>query len=464
MRVLVVPNVSKDILHESHWVGITEIVRGFREACCPVWFEVLTPKGALDEYKSGENYRLVPFDFGVSRMAEEVAPTVDMYRLLNIRSSPLDFDVILNQRTIFAPSLKRLVKAKTQRMNVEIPIVNLAPQVKSPSLCKSGALTFYGDDELILEACSVLMDRAVVLNEYEKENLRETARSVLAPALLRDLDKRVYVLWLNGLDYELHDRLVAWGKEKKQGVTVMSGGRLNSMQKRFPLVAEIMSLVQKMRPGYRYVVTTPEPKHGDWEDKYAFEWMWRCDRDEFLRQAAQADVSGYCAVDEGIGVCNFEMLMTGVVPVIMDAKWVEPNLPGYPFVGLGIDDMVMKVIWVSEHLEKANEMVEPVRKYIREQYSGHERFRGMYEFMKAAMPPLPKSGSLGLLIRKAMEKGGDRVPASEFWRLMTELSDTGRRFGEPDILNRFYLRQLVEAEGFVDLCDGPEPVYERKMV
>ena len=297
------------------------------------------------------------------------------------------------------------------------------------------------------------------MDDYEKENLRETARAVLTPALLRDFDKRVYVLWMNGMKYEEHDRLRERGREGKKGVTVLYGGRLNSGQKRFPLVAQVMREVQRLRPDWRYVVTTPESDHGKWAEE--FEWMWQCDREEFLRQSAMADVSVYCAVDEGVGVCNFEMLMTGVVPVILDAKWVEPNLPGYPFVVGGVQDMVKMVIWVGENVEKANEMVEPVRKWIRTKYSGTERYSGMYEFMRNRLPPLPRSGSLGALIRKAFEAAGtERVPSSRLWQLMSELSDSGRKFGEPDILNRFYLRKLVAGEGFVDLVDGPEPVYE----
>jgi hypothetical protein len=835
MRILLIPNVSRDVIHESHWVGCMEIVDGFRQAGLPVWFEVLVPDGVLQG--GGENYRLVPFEFGVSRMSEEVAPSVDLYRLLNIRSSPLDFDVVLNQRTIFAPTLKRLVKAKTARMNVDVPIVNLYPQVKSPSLCKTGALTFYGEDEMILEACSVMMDCGVVLNDYEKENLRQTCRAVLAPALLRDFDRRVYVLWINGIDYDTLDKVAAYGEQQKHGTTVMYGGRLNclvpdtlvwsdnglkeigdmragdnvvsrdghlcrvsrvykgkyegklirlkaaylpsvmmtpehyvwvqpwgkrrkyieqyvtengkkvsrcrnvvvkyeprwmrandlmnaicaqkvksdlkrirydvvlpfdrrehdleeldgglcwlvglfagdgsiaaggralefrlgpdqdaiadkidviarklgvrthrrvridkrdgssvlrvlmfstsmcrfmrrfvtgkkaflkeltpeimclpaakqvkvieglddsdgcaftvrprsgsqlmyssfcsssrklalqyqmlclrtgeiagissspptdsvlncrilhgkriwhafvtgaardglvdcgqlsatikcvdevdydgevvdmsidggrcyvtqsglvhnSMQKRFPHAAQIMAEVKKHRPEWRYLVTTPEADKGKWEE-YPFEWIWRCNRDEFWKEASMADVSVYCAVDEGVGVCNFEMLMLGVVPVIMDARWVDENLPEYPFVASGVEDMARMVIWVGENVKKANEMVDPVRRWIRLMYSGLARFTGLYEFMRTMMPPLPKSGSLGSLIREAFDAGGDRVPASQLWKLMSELSESGREFGKPDILNRFYLRSLIASEGFVDLCDGPEPVFVR---
>jgi hypothetical protein len=119
-------------------------------------------------------------------------------------------------------------------------------------------------------------------------------------------------------------------------------------------------------------------------------------------------------------------------------------------------------IWVGENIDKANEMVNPVRHWIRAKYSGSWRFTGMHKFMQKWMPPLPKSGSLGVLIREAFDAAGtEKVPSSMLWKLMSELSESGGEFGKPDILNRFYLRKLVLSEGFVDLCDGPEPVYMR---
>jgi len=454
MRVLVLPNCSKDVLNDSHWYLLMQIING--SADLPMWFTVLTPATGL---AGGANYDLVPFPLGVSRMSDEVAPTVDLYRLLNIRSSPLDFDCVLNQRTIFAPSLRRLVKAKTQRFNVDVPIFNLYPQVKKPDACKSGALTFYGDDELVLEACSAFMDYAITLNDYEKSNLFETVRAVMKPSMLKDFDDRVFPLFLVGIDFDEMQRVR--GRRVPQDVPVVFyGGRLNRGQKRIEMVLDTMSEIHKVRPHYRFAVCTFETENKLFVEKYPFvEWHFEAPRSLYLDLVSQATVGIYCAVEEGVGTCNFEWLLGGAVSVIRDAPWVQGDLPGYPFVVGNALDHVAVAIWVCEHQERANEMAEPIRAYLRREYNQPWRFRQMYEFMKARESNPGPVGSLAELVKAALDGLGGEVSQSALFQKMTELSEKHRAFGGPDLLNRFYLRRIVSACGWIDKCDGPEPLY-----
>lgn len=478
MRILALPFVSDPVENDPYFVNLMDVINGFAKAGLRSWWHVVLP----DE---DSGYRFSGPDAGVNfcvhrvkanpiRVVEEFVPSAEFWSFVNQRKSPIVYDCVMNQRTALGPLVKKIVKAKTQKFSIDVPVFNLMTMIKTP-FHASGKIdaSMYGEDEVLLDLLCAYSDYAMVPDATRIEDLLECGRVYLRASKLDELRGRVCGAWFSGFEAERVMKMVQRREHEK--VVVAYAGRWNKPQKRFDLVLQVMDML-RLDDRLKFVCTS-----GDFGDEKQIEELKAehphvefkiLRRDEHLANVGNLDVFVYCSAAESFPVTVAEMLVGGVVGVFLDAPWVRRDYATYPFVAAGLENAAAMVRWVAGNLDEARRKIAPVVEELVQRDKSLDRFERMSTFMteKIEQRMTNSGGSLGNLVKQALvacslDVGGADVKESMLYERMTQMSESGREFGRKgDMMSRFYLRRLVQGCGWEDVCDGPEVKYRQKEV
>lgn len=462
MRVLCVSHCGSPVTNDPYLAMLLSLMKGMEGK--PVWFDLLLPEPGksfvYDHEISGPNFRVIYMPEYQIRMIAEVCPSQELYRFLNVRTSELVYDCVLNERVAFGPVLKKYVKAKTRQMSVDVPVFHFVNMVMDPAY---GLPEAYGEDEVLSQVLNVFGDYVIVLNQLEKDRLIRLCREYLKPSRSLEAEKRIAVADVSGMNVE---KVCALAREgvviRERRFTVMYAGRFNHVQKRFDLILEAFEQLFSVHPEWRYLLTSPEDEDvSELQVRYPFEFFSGVPRDEFHRNCGRADVFFYASSVESFCMTAAEMLVAGMAGVFLDREWVRKLYGDVPFIAKDVKEavaMICMIEWQSR--DRSVELSKLFRPAVTRLINMKGNWDAVYEFMSSKVDALlgePGEGSMTELIRSALVPP---MPESVLYQQMTSLSESNRLFGKRgDIMNRFWLRRCVLRAGFKDLCDGPEPVY-----
>lgn len=470
MRLLTLPYVSSPVGRDPYYYDLMEMVSGFAKTKKRAWFEIVLPDDEsgyqVDVPLSGENYQVWRAPFGSVRLIEEVAPTRELYRYLNVRTSPVSFDGVLNQRTGMGALVKKMVKPKTKGMfHTDCPVFHLYSEVRTDELVLTGVSPLYGEDEMLLDLSAALTDYSIVIADLGKKNLMDLGRLYLNGSKLRELDKRCCVLPAIGIQYDKVKEYAVPRPHDKP--VVVYGGRWTDHVKNVSTVLEVFRLMHDSGCAADFVCCSPydEPKlHAKWSVEYPFvDFRMDVSREEHLANAGGCDVFVYCSKYESFCLTAAEFMLAGVVGVFLRFPWVDVVYPDYPFIADTPQELAAKARWAVEHLDEARKIAKPYVERLKKLDVSLQRCEEVYRFIDEKVRQSAGKGAGGQLkelVQEALDQHREvgSVTEAELWKTMTALSRAGREFGKTgDRLTKLYLRQMVRKCGWDDACDGPEP-------
>ena len=462
MRLLVLPFVSDPVGRDPYYANLLGVVDGFAAAKKRVWFEILLPREGyvVDVPLEGPNYKVHLCEYGPNRLIEEMCPDKEMYRFLNVRTTQVAYDAVLNQRTAFGPLLKKIVKPKTRGIfHVDVPVFHMFSEVKTPALV-SGLSELYGDDEMLLDLLCAFSDYAIVANQSEFDELKQVARLYLKASKIEEMGKRVCVTWFSGLDLKKIEQLAVGPRDEK---LILYGGRWNEMGKNISAVLNVFELLSRSGE-YRFRFTSPsneQDRLSELRQRHPFvEFIDEFSREMHLKNVGECGVFVNCSKYEAFCLTAAEMLLGGMVGVFLRQPWVERIYPKYPFVGETTEELAGWVRVICKDFERAVEQISPWVDALREQEDDVSRFDVLYDFMNARVIAAGGDGyggDLRDLIAEALNAEREPVAEQSLYARMQAMSRTGRVFGKKgDRMTKLYLRQLIRKCGYDDLCDSAE--------
>lgn len=477
MRVLVLPNHGGQVLGYAPFEQSRAFAMGIVEQFEDAYFDIVLP--TLGE--NGFDYDLdkVKKYLEHPRIATHFAPMLtsgingwgmsnqELYYLFNLQKTMLFYDAVWSCRMNFSPVLKRMLKMKFERGNVNVPVFNFTGRVTYPETFRGQKYNYYGEDEVISETAGYLLDYNFFWLEAEKRLAMENARKYLSPSMVKRVKENSLVTAC-GLDCDAIDAKRANTPERTdKRVCLFFGGRFAS-QKGFNEVIDLMDHAHQSGRDVRCVCTTPEPDEGEIAElrkKHPhIEFYPNCGRDEFHLRMAEGDVFFCFSTVESYGISYWEMLYSGLVGVFVESDFAKEVLPdGYPYVAKSVKDMMPLTMTVINNLESGRGWVTKARAKLKEHHWMKTEFPRAYDWMcektkeHMAGEKLALGGMLDL-VNEALVDAPEPISFTDVCTRMTQKSHAGRAFGRKgDMISRFYLRALILHAGWRDLCDATEP-------
>lgn len=305
------------------------------------------------------------------------------------------------------------------------------------------------------------------LTATEKRLALRNCKHFLSPAMVRRVESSSIVSCVGGLEC---DRIDAAAKKKREDKRVCFGwgGRFDA-QKGFKDMLEMASKVRSAGYDIKVVFTTAEREPellAESAPKYPFvEFYPGTSKQEFQAKLGEWDITICLSTVEGSGLAYQEMLYGGALMVFLDSDFArEITPPGYPFIAKKSELLTTLLYMVKNCSELRKEWIPKAQSFLREKFEYKKEHGECYRWLRDRTEDWYKqrnnfsTGSMPALVKQSLVGCGDGADFPAVCTHMTELSESGRQFGRRgDMISSFYLRTMMMAVGFKDLCDGPIP-------
>ena len=200
----------------------------------------------------------------------------------------------------------------------------------------------------------------MVFQDADRDWLLDVLFAGLHPSRVAEISERLFVIPAAvGFDYESVQRRRA--AERREKPVLFHGGS-GEGKRRIPLM---LRLAEQMRDRIDVLLTTQWKRSGRWvfadAEAAGFEVVYQVTRDQYRQLLHRGDIVWVGAEYEGTGIAYVEAVMSGMLPLVYQAPWMEKRLPAsYPFVassemeaGLMLREMVadldrLRSRWVGE--------------------------------------------------------------------------------------------------------------------
>lgn len=484
MRILVIPQYGLGI----HGYAPFEVSKNFIRACSSpelsernVWFTLLMPKpdhqwkydtAEFEKMFEGTRCKIEYVQMWTSGVDGCAITTAEMHGLFNAIKGTSPFqDVIISHAPMLTPMLHKVLKSKFPRFMPSYTCLSVPPFIRTNERKRMAEFNYSGEEEVIGDLLGCVSDLTMVYNQGEKALLLKEARRYLSAVSIKRLMDTLHVDFFGGVDLRKTDAI--WERRKKKRVerpTLFWGGRMVA-QKRWDDWLTMTDQINAIRPNTRFLVSTQESL-GSTELaalKAAhphLEIHTEVNKDRFIEFMLEADV--FADLSRMGGTSFLEMMAAGLIGVFGKSLYTEDYVaPGaeVPVVVERDDEFVRATVAALSNVETLREKMEGPRNWVREKYDHlgvAERTLDFIEpHVKARRADILKGapvGSLGQLAANAAKMFDKPFTFSECMAKCIETSESDREWGKRgDLISRPYLRQLILENGFVDLCDGPEP-------
>jgi hypothetical protein len=468
MRVLLLPTVyetSADLSGLSEWSHHLDVAKSLARLKLPVFLYIAVPhqseKIRYDERLFDlPNVKVLSYQpRGYYGMPDEWVGWLSVYR------NQVPFDMVWNDCWWHNLLVGVLVRESSYQAPTVVNMFHEGPRAPEVRVHSEG---FPLVDLQILGG--FLQDLGVVMTEYQRKLLLEIARERLSPASVHEIDARMVVLPpavdLSRVDRH-RERFDRERQERKELVVFAVGG-LKESKRQFPAIAEVVKRLQDRGLPIRMKVRTQSQEGvgcGSRLETLGVDVEYGCLRERYLSGLGDADVVVDATKDEVTGLANIEAVLSGAQYVAVRYPWMEGRVPPwYPLCVNSLGDLEPVLALMAADKVRFRDVAGRLERHYRETFdSDVVAFRfveTLYKAMEVARP-FRVSPSLAELVGASVV-GKEAITLPELYQEMRKRarSQTVDWSRGTKVWNQFVARRALEACGFVDRCDGPEPVFE----
>jgi len=342
------------------------------------------------------------------------------------------------------------------------------------------------DEEMVMRCLGYSLGYGCFGTEVERDIAVGSCRRYLSSFSLSRMMSRSNVFrW--GVDIERLDRLLA-ETPLRERFTLFYGGRLNNASKN---VAAMFEVYKKFWEAHDIEVLVTSPTSWRRVYKYAKRnkyatFIGECSPEEYMRLMASSHVIFRPSMHEGYTPGAVEMMY--MKPTVLPERYWVRGLLGemydkYPFLYTDLKEAYAEIRWIYENYDDAVGKMEPIREFIRENDDVEvcaenwlSKMRGIVEetFVlvkkkEAGARTGVRNKSMPALMRQVLADMPRVFKFSDFCSTLSERSDVQKWTPERGLIVdpsrkvgwsnwHAYKWLCMHAR---DLCDGPEPRFEK---
>lgn len=473
MRVLLLQSVyetSQDLSGLSEWSHHLDIMRSLARRARPVFFYLPVPKTSERiSYDAAlfdlPNVQVLPYEHrGYFLMPEEWLRWLSVYR-------NVPFDLVWNDcwwhNTVVGVTLR-----STTTVDPPVLVNTFYESPRAPELRAHGGQPLV-DLQMIGGA---LQHHTVVLTPHHRSIFMEVARQYVGASVLRDLSERVDVLppAVDTCLIDQHRLRFDRERQTREELVVFVAGGLGEAKRRFIDIAKLVNRLNHAGLPIRMKARTQSPglkKRGKQLEELGVEVEYGCTRERYLEGLGDADLVVDATTDETTGLANIEAVLSGAIYVPLVQPWMEGRVPDdYQLAVSGWSDLEALLAVASRDKKqfrwRFKDEIERLERHYRETFSADvvaDKFEAILEKLVQRQRPHRISRSFDALVEKTVQ-GVDRLSLSELYDRMRKhaRSQAVDWSAGTKHWNSLVARRALEARGFRDLCDGPEPVFVKE--
>lgn len=379
---------------------------------------------------SGPRTHVVPVMMAEQQFDDLALVTREFYDRFNERFGDLYFDVILTERPMTVPMLRKLVQHP------------LRSRTRHPLIVVRDQLTL-GTDHFQIDPIEELMQAAgwaeaptIFQSPHQARRALRVARKHLTATHLSRIAERSMVFPL-GIDCDDVDATNAVERTQKYDqLTVNYSHKLFLEQKFIESLTIMDSVLAGGRDVRLQVVTGSAPGKihmlGAARKFKYMEIYGNQNRAQFLRQIAKAHVFISNSYWEDFSATVAEQIYTGLIPVLADEEWSR-YLVGeeYPYLFGDMMEGQAMLRYVLDHYEEVRDRWVPVLQgRCREMFDLKRIIPEMVQWLtglhEARIAELRVSPALVKVVEDAYERLPDRFDLPSFYKAVNGASDSGR--------------------------------------
>jgi hypothetical protein len=320
------------------------------------WLYVLVPE-ILDGSRwqkgadwSGPNTTVVPVPMAESQFDDLALVTRAFWEMANEQFGWAYFDVIVSERPMLAPMLRKLASFHVVSKSRQ-PLVVTRDQIVVDSQWFKVSLP-----EELLQVVGYASAPTVFQSPQHKARAMQVTARHLSPAHLRRLDESSMVFPL-GLDCADVDAVNSSERSQKpDDVVLINYSHKLFMEQKFLQSLKIMDSVLAGGRAVQLQIVTGSSAGKMVMLKQARQYSYirthgSANRSQFLRQMARAHVFISTSWYEDFSATVAEQIWTGLIPVLVDEDWSRYlTPPGYPYLFRSMDEGQAMLRYVVDHL------------------------------------------------------------------------------------------------------------------
>ena len=504
MRALVFPQFGLGIAGYAPWEVSKYLVQAEAElASIPGdkwWFDVILPKPDRTYWKYDpapfvamlpkENSRvhfctmfnsaidgcsILTADHAALLLPDAGVLTHELHALFNqVKGENRFYDCVITHAPMLSPLLKKTMKPKFQRFGAPVTIVNVPPFVRTLDRKRMAAIGYGGEDEVIADLIGCLNDVTIVYNQSELDLLLDVAKKYLSPPMALRLQENTLVEFFGGIDCTKLDDVYKRRIASPVGDPCLFWGGRMVEQKRWNEWLKLAAFVHGMRPNVKVVACTqedvPEAELARLRAEYPFvDFRTKVGKEQYQEYLLEGHVFMNLSLISATGY--LEQAMSGQIGVHIRNPYVRDQVPpDWPFVADTEKEVAQLAVWCLDHFAEKLDQIEEARTWLRDKYERRGSVGRTLAWIKKKIDARRNSkelsgahGSIAGLVVQAAKSLPEPFKWSDLMEACTKLGTSDRPWGRRgDQISAAYLRQLVLANDYLDLCEGPEPTFLSK--
>jgi hypothetical protein len=300
-------------------------------------FYVLIPEEDSDDNRwlsgsawAGPNTVLLPTQMHYFQYDDLALITNDFWHRFNERHGDTYFDVIISERPILAPTIRKLCTFHLDGKSRRPLLINRDQFV----ITKAEKVHFSVE---LAEVFGWVTAPTMYQSPHQLERALEVARRTVKPNYVQELIEQAKVFPL-GIDCDdVDEQNMTERDDKYDEITINYSHKLFSEQKFIQSLDIMDSTFAGGRPVQLQIVTgSSEVKMQTFKEALPYQYIktfGRMNRSQFLRQMARAHIFISNSVYEDFSATVVEQMYTGLIPILLRAPWSEYLVPeGYPYL------------------------------------------------------------------------------------------------------------------------------------
>ena len=468
MRVLLLQTVyetSKRLDGLSEWNHHLAIIRSLARRDKRVFFYLAVPRRQSDIQYSDDlfdlpNVKVMPYDYrGYYLMPDE------WIKWLSVNTNSVPFDVVWN--AVFWENAVIAMVLGSTSVGLSPLVFNFLHETpRTPTLIVHKGMPLV--DLTILGGG--LQGHLVALTENIAIQLHQISRIYLGGTSLKafeNIDVLPPAVDLNFVD----QYRVRFDEERRnrEGLVVGAAGGLVEAVRRFVEVAEEVKALKDRGLPIRMKVWTQSPpskRRGKQLESLGVEVIYECSRERFLSSLGEADVFVEATLDEGTGLSHSEMVLSGMTCIPIIQPWMKGRVPDDYELGVrGMSDVKNYLTAMCRNKQVFESYRSKLERHYRVYHDSDLVADKFVDILQTEIngKEYRLSPSMSELVEKAVGTR-DRITIPDLYREMRHHAKSSAVDWSKGtkIWNSFVARRALEHFGFVDLCDGEEPVFVKE--
>lgn len=415
MRWLYMPVVSARNVQAAPSYNFWQAFRRYIAAADPdAVFYVVVPETDDSRWQEGadwgnERVHVIPMRMAESQFDDMALVTRDFWELFNERFGRLYFDVLVTERPMLAPMLRKLVQ------------FHLIGKSRKPLIVARDQFTIdrkwfkCDENDEVLEAIGWASVPTAFQSPHQAKRAVDICRAHLKPHHVDRMIRQMKVVPL-GIDCDDVDRVNMADRARKPAdrVLVNYSHKLFIEQKFLQSLKIMDSVLAGGRPVELQIVTgSSAAKMVMLKDARKYSYMTTYggqSRRQFLQQMARAHVFISNSYYEDFSATVVEQMWTGLVPVLLDAEWSRYLVPkGYPYLFRDMDEGQGMLRYVVDHLPEIEaEWVPLIREKIAAEFDLKAIVAEFYDWVRGMW--LERTPRVTDSVRLVLQQAFDSLP------------------------------------------------------